>query len=53
MHPAEKRLGILKEFLTNETDKKSLYAMDLKESIKSQELLVKNMNKDGYKMVKV
>ncbi len=48
---AEKRLAILKEFLKNEPDKKSLYAKDLRASIKDQEQLVKNASKEGYQMV--
>lgn len=51
--PAEKRLEILKEFLVNELDKNSLYAQDLKLSIKAQTELVKNQSKEGYRMVEI
>ena len=53
MSPAEKRLETLKENLKNEPDKNSLYAQDLKLSIEQLEPLIKNLSKDGYKMVKV
>lgn len=53
MSLAEKRLEILKENLEKEPDKNSLYAQDLKLSIKHLEPLIKNLSKDGYKMVKV
>lgn len=51
MYPAETRLKELEEALRNETDQNSLYAQDLKLSIKQAKADVKRSNKAGYRMV--
>lgn len=51
MHPAEQRLANLKELFGKEND--SLYAQDLKLTIKQVEKELKRVNKKGYQMVEV
>lgn len=50
MSPLEKRLKHLKELLAQEKGN-TLYAQDLKETIKSLEPELEKVSKDGYRMV--
>lgn len=50
MHPAQKRLKELKELLSKEKGN-TLYAQDLKLSIKQAEKDIKAASAEGYRMV--
>lgn len=51
MTALEKRIADLKQLLDQEQDKNSLYAQDLKLTIKQCEAQLPQQNKQGYVMV--